>query len=379
MPLKIPAHVERLQPYVPGKPTEELERELGISGAVKLASNENPVGPSPRALRAAEAALASVNRYPDASAFRLRRALAAFHGVPMDDLTVGNGSNELIDLCCRTFAGPGDHAVIGTPSFVCYALGLTAANVPYTEVTLRGLTEWNVDDLLAAVTPSTRLLFVANPNNPTGTIVPRDELRRLITSLPDHVLLVMDEAYVEFADPARFASALEFRELRDELLVLRTFSKAYGLAALRVGYAIGRPETVGYLNRTRAPFNVGTASQEAAIAALADQEFVREYLALNARERGRVEAGLRGLGLAFAPSSTNFVFVHVRQPGSVLFGRMLRRGVIVRPMPKPAEEWVRISVGLPSENERMLDALAAELGTGAGKALSSGTPPASTT
>jgi histidinol-phosphate aminotransferase len=353
----VPSYIERLVPYVPGKPIEELERELGIKNAIKLASNENPRGASPRVAEALAKLGPSLGRYPDAATHALRHALATHHDVPMDEIVVGNGSNELIDLACRTFAEPGQHAVIGTPSFICYRLGLLAANVDYTEVTLRDNLAWDVDALLAAVRPETRLLFLANPNNPTGAHVSATDLTRLLRELPERVVAVLDEAYVEFADAPDFAEALSMRGVRERLLVLRTFSKAYGLAALRVGYGIGTPAIVDFLNRVRAPFNANAFGQVAARTALADQEYVREYVAMNRVERARVIEGLRGMGHTVAPSQTNFVLARLGGPGKEIYEKLLRRAVIVRPMPPPITDWLRISIGLPAENDLLLAAV----------------------
>lgn len=359
----IPSYVERLTPYSPGKPVEELERELGIRNAIKLASNESPVGPSPKAVAAIRELTAGAHRYPDAAAWALRSDLAAHHDVDRDAIVVGNGSNELIDLICRTYASPADHAVIGAPSFVCYQLGLTAANVPFDVAPLRDNLYWDIDAMLARVRPETRLLFLANPNNPTGTHVGRVELERLLRELPPTVLAVIDEAYVQFADAPDYVSALELRGVRERLMVLRTFSKAYGLAAMRVGYAIAPPALVGYLNRTRAPFNVGSLGQVAARAALTDQDHVAHYVAMNAEERARVTQELEGLGLDVAPSQANFVLANFRRPGKEVFERLLRMGVIIRPMPAPIDTWLRITVGLPEENDRLIGAVRELLAT----------------
>ncbi|HJL20347.1 MAG TPA: histidinol-phosphate transaminase [Sandaracinaceae bacterium LLY-WYZ-13_1] len=353
----VPENVERLVPYVPGKPVEELQRELGIGDAVKLASNENPMGPAPAAVEAMRAHANEVHRYPDAAAYALRRDLAAHHDVEMDEIVMGNGSNELIDLICRTYAGPQDHGVIGVPSFVCYHLGLTAANVPFDAVPLRDHLYWDLDAMLEKVRPETKLFFVANPNNPTGTHVGREALVKLLKELPEQVVAVLDEAYVQFADADDYLSALELRDLRERLIVLRTFSKAYGLAANRVGYAIGPTEIVSYLHRVRAPFNVGTLGQVAARAALTDQAYVDRYVAMNAEQRARLTEELTGLGFTVAPSQANFVFVDFGRPNREVYDRLLRQGVIVRPMPAPVGTWIRITVGLPEENDRLLAAV----------------------
>lgn len=353
----VPPNIERLVPYTPGKPVEELERELGIKNAVKLASNENPRGPSPRAIEAIREYAAAVNRYPDAAAWNLRTALAEHHGIDRDEIVMGNGSNELIDLVCRTYAGPDDHAVIGVPSFVCYHLGLTVANVPYDAVPLRDNLFFDLEAMAAKVDERTKILFIANPNNPTGTHVGRAALEKLLREVPPSVLVVLDEAYVEFADAEDYVSGLELRHLRERLMVLRTFSKAYGLAANRVGYAVAPAEVVGYLNRTRPPFNVGTLAQVAAIAALGDQAHVDEYVQLNRTERARVSAALEEMGLRVAPSQANFVFVDFARDNRAVYDRMLRKGVIIRPMPAPVNTWLRITIGLPDENDRLLTAV----------------------
>lgn len=358
----VPPHIEKLVPYVPGKPVEELERELGIKNAIKLASNENPMGPSPLALQAIAKHLPESHRYPDAATYKLREKLSHHHDVAMDEIIVGNGSNEIIDNLCRTFVGPTDHAVIGVPSFVCYRLGLIAANVPFTEVALRELVAWDIDAMLAAVRPETKLMFVAHPNNPTGAHVPGDALKKLVKELPEQVLLVMDEAYVEFADAPDFISALTLRAQRERLLVLRTFSKAYGLAAIRVGYGIGPKNAIDYLNRVRAPFNCNSLAQVAAIAALDDRAHVENYVAMNRAERKRVETALAGMGLDVAPSQANFALVNFKRPGKDVYDRMLRQGVIIRPMPPPIDSWLRITFGLPAENDRLIAAVQTILG-----------------
>ncbi len=350
-------HVERLVPYSPGKPVEELERELGIQGAVKLASNENPMGPSPRVVEEVARAAAEANRYPDAAGWYLREALAAEMGVSMAEIVLGNGSNELIDLLCLTFAGPDGHVVFGEPSFVCYELGCLKVGAPYTKAPLRERVAWDVDALLGAVRPETRLLFVAHPNNPTGAHVPAPELERLLRELPPRVVAVVDEAYVEFAEAADYRSAMEMRLLRERLVVLRTFSKAHGLAGLRVGFAVAPTRLVDYLNRVRAPFNVGRIAQRAALAALRDPEHVARYVALNREERARLARELVSLGFSVAPSQTNFLLVDFERSARAVYEALLRRGVIVRPMGPPIETCQRVTVGLPEENDRLLEAL----------------------
>ena len=350
-------HILALTAYEPGKPEEELKRELGIDDVVKLASNENPYGPSPRAIEAVSGGSLALHRYPDPRGHDLREALAAHHGVAAAELCLGNGSNELIDLICRALASRGEHAVFGHPSFPCYRIGSVAQELSFTAVPLRDHLHWNVDDLLDAVTAETKLLFVSNPNNPTGSYIAKGELERLLRSLPERVLAVVDEAYVEYADAEDFSPATELRDARDRLAILRTFSKAYGLAALRVGYVLGTPELVHALNRLRAPFNVGTPGQVAAKAALADQTHLRASVEATVRDRGKLAAALEATGLRVAPSQGNFVLVDVRRPGRAVYEALLHEGVIVRAMPAPLESWIRITVGKPEENQRFLDSL----------------------
>jgi histidinol-phosphate aminotransferase len=350
-------HILALTAYEPGKPEDELRRELGVSDVVKLASNENPYGPSPRAIEALNEAARRLHRYPDPRGHDLRHALAAHHGVSAAELCLGNGSNELIDLICRVFASRGEHAVFGHPSFPCYRIGSVAQELRFTAVPLRDHLHWNVDDLLSAVTPETKLLFVANPNNPTGSTIGHAELERLLRALPEHVLAVVDEAYVEYVDAADFAPATELRDTRERLAILRTFSKAYGLAALRIGYSIGTAELTSHINRLRAPFNVGTPGQLAAIAALEDSAHLQHVVDAAIRDRARLTENLASMGLEVAPSQANFVLVDVGRPGRAVHEALLAEGVIVRPMPEPLETRVRVTVGLPDENDRFLRAL----------------------
>lgn len=351
------AHILALSAYEPGKPEEELRRELGLERIVKLASNENPYGPSPRAVEAVRGADLALHRYPDPRGHDLREALASHHAVPADQLCLGNGSNELIDLICRVFASRGDRAVFGHPSFPCYRIGSVAQELEISAVPLRDHVEWNVDDLLTAVTDDTKLLFVANPNNPTGSYVPRPDLERLLLETPQHVLVVVDEAYVEYVDATDFIEATELRSLRERLVILRTFSKAYALAALRVGYAIAPESVIHDLNRLRAPFNVGTAGQRAAQVALEDQAHLEQTVRATVRGRKELEQALESEGLGVTPSQANFVLVDLGRPGRAVYEALLREGVIVRPMAAPLDQCIRVTVGLPDENTLFLEAL----------------------
>jgi histidinol-phosphate aminotransferase len=348
--------IESLLPYEGGKPIEELARELGITDAVKLASNENPLGPSPKALAAARDAIAEVHRYPDASAFRLRERIAAEHRVPIGDIIQGNGSNELLDLAVRTFCGSEHHIVFAEPAFVVYRIAALAHGVPFTAVPVRDLTH-DLEAMAAAVTSRTRLIFVGNPNNPTGTHVGLAALRRFLRAVPSEVIVLMDEAYIEYATASDFPDSLTLRGERERLIICRTFSKIYGLAGLRVGYGIAAPNLISYMNRVRAPFNVSSVAQAAAIAALDDTEHVRHSRELNGSERERVSARLSALGLAVAPSQGNFLLVDVKRNGRESYDALLKKGVIVRPFASLPTS-LRVTVGKPAENERFLTALA---------------------
>ncbi|HKO53865.1 MAG TPA: histidinol-phosphate transaminase [Polyangiaceae bacterium] len=347
--------IESLLPYEGGKPVEELAREFGISDAIKLASNENPLGPSPKAVLAARAVLNDLHRYPDANAFKLRERLAAEHGVPMAEIIQGNGSNELLDLVVRTFCTSEHHIVFAEPSFVVYRIAALAHGVPFTAVPVRDLTH-DLEAMLAAITPRTRLVFVGNPNNPTGTYVKLDAVRRFLRAVPPEVVVLMDEAYIEYTSAADFPDCLTLRGERERLIVCRTFSKIYGLAGLRVGYGISTAELVGYMNRVRAPFNVGNLGQVAAIAALDDVEHVRQSRELNLSERDRVAARLAAMGLTVTPSQANFYLVDVKQSGRAIYDALLRKGVIVRPFASLPNS-LRVTVGKPAENDRFLNAL----------------------
>ena len=347
--------IESLLPYEGGKPVEELAREFGITDAIKLASNENPLGPSPKALAAARAVLNDVHRYPDANAFRLRERIAAEHGVPMADIIQGNGSNELLDLAVRTFCTSEHHIVFAEPAFVVYRIAALAHGVPFTAVPVRDLTH-DLEAMLAAITPRTRLVFIGNPNNPKNTYVNLDSLRRFLRAVPPEVIVLVDEAYIEYTTAADFPDCMLLRGERERLIICRTFSKIHGLAGLRVGYGVTTAELVGYMNRIRAPFNVGNLGQAAAIAALDDTEHVRQSQELNRNERERVSARLKAMGLVVTPSQANFYLVDVKQSGRAIYDALLRKGVIVRPFGSLPNS-VRVTVGKPAENDRFLSAL----------------------
>ncbi|MDX8401722.1 MAG: histidinol-phosphate transaminase [Mariprofundaceae bacterium] len=344
-----------LHPYVPGKPVARLLREKGIRDAVKLASNENPYGPSPAALDAARAALAGVHRYPDGDAPALREALAARHGVSPDAIVIGNGSNEVLELVIRAFAGPGDEVVYSRRGFIVYALAAQAAGARGVAVPEQdGLTH-DLEAMAAAVNARTKVVAIANPNNPTGAMHPAAAIRAFLDRLPRDVVVILDEAYHEYvADDAAQDAALA----HPGLVVCRTFSKAFGLAGLRVGYGVADPALVAVLHRFREPFNVNLVAQAAARAALDDMDWVRERVARTLTERARLEAALAGMGLLGGASKGNFVLLRDARAASIA-AALEDAGVIVRPLaPYGMADWLRISVGRPEENDRLLDALA---------------------
>ncbi|MET0413619.1 MAG: histidinol-phosphate transaminase [Polyangiaceae bacterium] len=351
--------IESIQPYQAGTPIEQVARPAGAPDVIKLASNENPLGASPRALTAAQHVLAGVDRYPDSAALRLRAALAERLSVTLDEVIVGNGSNELLELVVRTFCTPEHHIVFAEPSFVVYRLAALAQSIPYSAVPLKSWTH-DLPAMARAITSKTRVVFIANPNNPTGTYVGRAALETFLRAVPRDVIVVLDEAYIEYADAPDFPDGVALRQLHPRLVVTRTFSKIYGLAGLRIGYAVLSPELAGYTHRVRAPFNVGNVAQAAAIAALGDTEHVSRSQALNRSEKPFLAAGLTRLGLEVVPSQANFVFVDIKRPAQPVYDAMLGHGVIVRPIP-PGGSGLRITVGTRAENVRCLQALEAVL------------------
>ena len=342
--------------YEPGRPIEDVARELGIdpAGIIKLASNENPLGPSPRALDAAREALLHGELYPDGACFALRQKLAQAYGLSPAQFVVGNGSNEILELLGHVLLGPGDEAVMGAPAFVVYKLVAMLFGAKPVEVPLDGFRH-DLKAMARAVTPRTKIVFVASPNNPTGTPNGEAEILDFARSLPEHVVLAYDEAYAEYQDNPPDLRPL-IREGRP-VVCLRTFSKIYGLASLRVGYGYAAEEFAALLNRVRQPFNVNAIGQAAAVGALDDRAFVERCRRENRAGLGQLQAGLDSLGLAWAPSTANFLLVKVGD-GAGWFEALQRRGVIVRPLkPYKLPVWLRITVGTREQNERVLEGL----------------------
>lgn len=349
--------VQHLKPYQGGKPIEEVERELGISDAIKLASNENPLGLSPVARAAIEATLVDGARYPDGNGFYLKCKLAEKHSVNSNQLTLGNGSNDVLDLMARGFLGAEHNAVFSQHAFVIYQLAVTAQGARSIVVPADN---WghNLQAMTDAVDSHTRLMFVANPNNPTGTWVGVDDIAAMMVQVPEHVLVVIDEAYFEYVDRPEYGSALGLLEQYPNLVITRTFSKAYGLASLRVGYAISHPDVADILNRIRQPFNINSMALAAAIAVLDDPEYLNQSIEVNRTGYEQLTCGFNQLGLSFIPSAGNFIAVEIPGDAQAMYQRLLEQGVIVRPVELYGmPNHLRISIGLPEENQRFLNVL----------------------
>lgn len=356
--------VQKLSPYVPGKPVDELARELDLdpNTIVKLASNENPLGPSPNVTRAIQAALADLTRYPDGNGFTLKQKLAQRCGVDIDQVTLGNGSNDILELVARAYLAPGLNAVFSDHAFAVYPIATQAVGAQAKPVPAR---QWghDLEAMQAAIDENTRVVFIANPNNPTGTWFGVEALNEFLAGVPGHVLVVLDEAYIEYAAEGELPDGLAFLSAYPNLLVSRTFSKAYGLAALRVGYAICSARIADVLNRVRQPFNVNSLALAAACAALDDVDYLARSRACNAAGMQQLEAGFKQLGLSWIPSKGNFIAVDLGRDAAPINQALLRDGVIVRPVASYGmPTFLRVSIGTEAENERFLDVLGKALG-----------------
>ena len=356
-----PSYVRAIAPYQPGKPTSELAREMGIDEKtiVKLASNENPRGIGPRTRAAIESALGDLARYPDGNGFELKDALSRRYGVGMDSIVLGNGSNDVLELVAMAYLGVGSSAVYSQHSFAVYPLATQARGARGINVPAKNYGH-DLEAMAKAVAGDTRVVFIANPNNPTGTFVPYDDIAAFLKAVPG-CIVVLDEAYNEYLPPEFRIDTTKWLKRHPNLVITRTFSKAYGLAGLRVGYAMAHPAVADLMNRVRQPFNVNSIALTAAAAALDDLEFVARSYAENRSGMKRIEEGAAALGLEFIPSYGNFITLRVGKAGEV-FKRLLKRGVIVRPVAGyELPEHLRVSIGTPEENERFLTALAASL------------------
>ena len=359
---RTPSYIRGIAPYVPGKPTSELAREMQLDEAsiVKLASNENPSGPSPAAAQTVAAQVSDLARYPDGSGFELKLSLSRQWRVDPEQVVLGNGSNDVLELVARVFLAPGTSAVFSQHAFAVYALAVQATGATAIQIPARAYAH-DLDAMAAAVRDDTRVLWVANPNNPTGTFAPADSVRALLQRVPRRVIVVLDEAYNEYLPDALQTDTVRWLSEFPNLVITRTFSKVYGLAALRVGYGLAHPEVADLMNRVRQPFNVGSIGQAAAVAALGDRVFVERSRALNAAGMRQIVEGIQPLQLEHIPSFGNFVSIRVPQAGQV-YQRLLRQGVIVRPVAAyEMPDFLRVTIGLESENARFLSALRAAL------------------
>ncbi len=353
----IPGYIKDLVPYPPGKPLEELEREYGIKNAIKLASNENPLGPSPKACKAVEEALGKLHRYPDGSSYYLKNRLAARFDVSPGQIVLGNGSNELIEFMVRVLIRPGSEVISSEPSFLVYRKAVQAVGGINVVIPLKD----NRHDLRAikgAVTEGTRIIFLDNPNNPTGSVIDSEDICAFLAVLPDNIVVVFDEAYMEFVRNGATRSGLEFLKNDRRVVTLRTFSKAYGLAGLRIGYGIMDAALAGYLERVRQPFNINSLAQAGALAALDDDEHLDKTLKATWEGLDFFYKALDELGCTVLPSHANFLLVDVHSDAKKVYDDMLRHGVIVRAMNAYGfPRHIRITMGLPYENERCVEAL----------------------
>lgn len=354
--------VQHLAPYQPGKPINELQRELGLTRVVKLASNENPLGPSPKALAALQQAVqgdpVELGRYPDGNGFILKQALSQRFGLSLDSITLGNGSNDVLELVARAFLGEGDDAIFAEHAFAVYPLAVQAVGARGIAVPARHYGH-DLPAMAAAITPATKVIFLANPNNPTGTWFEAADFTAFMAQVPAHIVVVLDEAYGEFVTAPDALDGLKELPKHPNLIVSRTLAKAYGLASLRVGYAVSSPEITNIINRVRQPFNVNSLALIAAAAAINDDEFVAKTRDLNQAGMQQWLTGLAALGLSAIPSRGNFLCVDMQQDAAPLFQALLREGVIVRPVANYGlPRHLRISIGLAEENEFGLEALA---------------------
>jgi histidinol-phosphate aminotransferase len=345
--------VMNIKPYVPGKPIEEVQREHGIKDVVKLASNENPLGPSKLAVKAMEKKLKSVNQYPESGAYYLRRALAKHLKVKENTIVFGNGSNEILTLIAEAFVSPGDEVMFSSLSFVVYPIsadtvGGTAIQIPHKNFS------HDIDGFINRLSPKTKLVYICNPNNPTGTIITKDELEKFMSAVSPKTIVALDEAYFEYVQDKNYPDGIKFLAKYPNLIVLRTFSKIYGLAGIRIGYAVADPDIIEIIERVRPPFNANLVAQAAGEAALKDKEHLKNTVKTNNEGRKYICAELKKLGIEYVQPNANFIFVKFKENCKVVFEALLKKGVIIRPQ---FDNYARITIGTMKENEKLIKAL----------------------
>ncbi len=353
MPLPYRDVLENIKPYVPGKPISDVQRELGLKSVIKLASNENPFGCSPKVIRAITGYLSEISLYPDGNTTLLREKLAKIHGLRPDRFVFGAGSNEIISFIAQIFLNPGDESIYAEPSFVWYETAVRATGATPVIVPLKDFTH-DLEKMKNAITEKTKIIWICNPNNPTGTIITADEQNSFLEAVPKDVVVVLDEAYYEFARVGDYPESVLLLEKYPNIIILRTFSKAFGLASLRVGYGMASSEINSYLNRIRPPFNINTLAQAASCAALDDENFVSMVIAENRKGLVQLYNAFKNLSLRFIESYANFIWVETPIPSGEMFRKLLHKGIIVRPF---MGNWLRITVGSEEENNTLIKAL----------------------
>jgi len=358
MKYKVPDYILSIKPYVPGKPLEELEREYGIKDAVKLASNENPLGPSPKAAEAIRAAIDKLNRYPDSGGYELIQSISEKFNLEPDTIVLGNGSDDIIALLSTVLLKPGDEAVLPQPSFLFYEISVRSVGAIPVWVPLKSHA-MDLEGMIQKITPNTRLLFLNIPFNPTGAVITNTEFEQFMAAVPPEVIVVLDEAYIEFVRDPDCVHSIDYVKSGENVVGMRTFSKAYGLAGLRIGYGVMTAELCGLLNRVRQPFNVNSLAQVAAAAALGDEDFIKKTVRLVHQELDYMYGALSRVGIEYIPTQANFFLINVgRQNADEIFNRLLKQGVIVRSMTSYGyPDYIRVNIGLHSENVRFLEAL----------------------
>lgn len=359
MNFSVPEYILAIDPYKPGKPLAELEREFGVRNSIKLASNENPLGPSPKAIQAIHACLQSLHRYPEGSGYALVAKLAHKLGLTPENIVLGNGSDEIIGMLTRAMLKPEDEAILPQPSFLMYEIMVRSVGAVPVFVPLDDSLGIDLDAMARRVTPATRMIFLCNPNNPTGTIFSADTFEKFLDQLPPEMIVVMDEAYIEFVTDPQCARGIDYLDADRAVVTLRTFSKAYGLAGLRIGYGVMSTALSGFLHRIRQPFNASSPAQAGAVAALDDDAFLLKTIGLVHAGLGYLARSLDRLGIEYFPTQSNFFLIDVQRDADDVFEKMLAEGVIVRSMTAYGyPHYIRINVGLPEENERFVKALA---------------------
>lgn len=370
-PISCRRTLQNLQPYPAGKPIEEVQREYGLEAVIKMASNENPIGPSPKAIDAVRRVLTESNRYPDANGYALRVALSKKLNVTLENLIIGNGSDELVLFIALTYLGPQDQIIVSDKAFIRYEMAAQVMETQSIHVPMKDFRH-DLDGMAQAVGPKTRAIFFSNPNNPVGTMVGRNAVERLLRAVPPHILIIIDEAYHEYVDHPDYPDALTYLGTYPNIVILRTFSKVHGLAGLRIGYGIADPQIIHDINRVRPPFNVNRLAQAAALAALEDEEHVQRTVRMNAEQKRYLEQELKRLNITFIPSSTNFLLVDAGFDSMAVSQHLLRQGIIVRPMAgfgMPTH--FRVTIGTPEENRAFIHAFERALAALCGRATES--------